>query len=237
LKKLVLSKIPAFQGRDARNNQLILETLALTGPLIKYDIFKELKKVGVKHYPTISRRVDDLKRRGYIETAGTRLVKVGKRREESSTYGITWRGFIASLAIETIRKNIPIVLERNFLLEKVLPESVPKQIIINILNELFSQEELEVITGALLEGFLRAIPENIELIKEEEYIAYIIPALIKSPNVWSKISEKDLSKLFQIQGMPELFLKLIENFETQLIEMLEVIQTIKKQLKQFIIYA
>ena len=65
--EIIRAKVPAFQGRDAKNNKLVLETFALHGPLIKYDVFKALKSKGVKHYPTISRRVDDLRKRGYLD--------------------------------------------------------------------------------------------------------------------------------------------------------------------------
>jgi len=233
LKELIITKIPAFQGKAASNNRLILKTLAIEGPLIKYDIYKVLKPVGVKHYPTISRRVDDLRGRGYLETAGTRQIRVGKRIEESSTYDLTLRGIVACLAIEDVRKNVFAFLERSPLLERLLPKSSYEQIILDVVNELFNQNELETISRALLEGFLRAIPENIELLKEEEYIAYIIPAIIKSPKIWDRLAPKDLSKLFQIEGLPEWLFRIIDDFEAQLTQTLRAIQPIKTQLYEY----
>jgi hypothetical protein len=232
--ELVSSKIAALQGKGSRNNKLVLKILALGGPLIKYDIFKALKSEGIRNYPTISRRVDDLKRRGYLENAGTRLIRVGKRVEESHTYGLRWRGFIACLAIGDARENLIRVLENNHLLEKVLPNSVSKQIIIDILKELFSQEELETISRGILEGYLMAIPENLEWINEGELVAYIVPALIKSSSVWTLISKKDLSKLLSIKGLPELLLTMTTGFEMQLNQSLEAIKVLKGQLNQYV---
>lgn len=231
--ELVSGKIAAFQGKASRNNKLVLKILALDGPLIKYDIFKALKPEGITNYPTISRRVDDLKRRGYIENAGTRLTRVGKRVEESHTYGLRWKGFIACLAIRDTQKNFITVFENNHLLEKVLPNSVSKKMIIDILKELFSKEELETISRGILEGYLRAIPENLESINEGELAAYIVPALIKSSHVWTLISKKNLSKLLSIKGFPELLLAMITSFETQLNQMLDAIEVFKGQLNQY----
>lgn len=231
--ELVSSKIAAFQGKDSRNNKLILKILALDGPLIKYDIFKALKPEGIRNYSTISRRVDELKRRGYIENAGTRLTRVGKRVEESHTYGLRWKGFIACLAIRNAQENFIRVFENNHLLEKVLPNSVSKKMIIDILKELFSKEELEMISRGILEGYLMAIPENLESVSEGELAAYIVPALIKSSQVWTLIGQKDLSRLLSIKGFPELLFAVITSFETPLNQMLDAIQVLKGQLNQY----
>lgn len=231
--ELISSKIAAFQGKDSRNNKLVLKILALDGPLIKYDIFKALKPEGIRNYPTISRRVDELKRRGYIENAGTRPTRVGKRVEESHTYGLRWKGFIACLALRDAQENFIRVFENNHLLEKVLPNSVSKKMIINILRELFSKEELETISKGILEGYLMAIPDNLESISEGELAAYIVPALIKSSQVWTLIGQKDLSKLLSIKGFPELLSEVITSFETPLNQMLDAIQVLKGQLDQY----
>jgi hypothetical protein len=79
IEELTLIRIPALRGRHESNNRFVLETLALQGPLIKYDIYKALKQRGIKHYPTISRRVDDLKKKGSVGASGKRIIKVGRR--------------------------------------------------------------------------------------------------------------------------------------------------------------
>ena len=231
--EIIKAKVPAFQGRDARNNKLVLETLALRGPLIKYDIFKALKSRGVKHYPTISRRVDDLRQRGYLDVAGKRLIIVGKRKDESPTYSLTWRGFIASLAIETVTEDTPTVLETNPLLEFSLPYEVPREMVINVLKELFTPREIGIIARALLIGFLNALPRNIESIKQENYFAYLVPGFVEAPEIREKFEKKDLNKLLQIPGLLELALDLVKTYERQLSDALSAIQVIKTELTKY----
>jgi len=233
LDRLASSKISAFQGKESRNNRLILESLALNGPAIKYGIFRVLKNT-IENYPTISRRVDDLKRGGYIEAAGTRAVKVGNRIGESHIYGLTWRGFFASLAIENVRRNLLAVLEANSVLERMLPKSIPKRVVIDVLNNMFSKEELDRVVGGFLQGYLMAIPDNLESVKDAESVAYLVPAFIRSPNVWADVSKKDLSSLFLIEGFPQLLLDMIEKFETQMAQTLEAIRSLKGIIQPFV---
>lgn len=228
--EFVRIRIPAFRGRDERNNRLVLETIALQGPLIKYDIFKALKSRNVKHYPTISRRVDGLKKKGYIDAAGKRVITVGKRVEESPTYGLTWRGLIASLTTNQVAREVSVVLKNNPLLR--IP--FPKEIVTNVLNELFSPRETEVIVHALLEGFLRAIPRDIESIEQEKYIAYLIPAMAETPEIREKFEGKNLTKLYQIPGFLDFIMRLINASERQLTDLLAGVQIIKKELSTHI---
>ena len=232
--EIIRAKVPAFQGRDARNNKLVLETLALRGSLIKYDIFKALKSKGVKHYPTISRRVDNLRQRGYLDVAGKRLIIVGRRKEQSPTYSLTWRGFIASLAIETVTEEIPTVLENNPLLEFDLPYEVPKEMIIDVLKELFTSREIGIVLHALLVGFLTALPRNIESIKQENYFAYLVPGLLETPEIRKRFERKDLNKVLQIPGLLEMAFDLVKTYERQLSDMLIAIQIIKKELTEHV---
>ena len=99
--------------------------------------------------------------------------------------------------------------------------------VISIIDGLFDQDELDLILSALFEGFLRAIPENLESLKEEEYAAYILPALIRSPKISDTFSGKDFTQLLQIEGLPEFLLGFIENYERVLKQSLEAIQLIK----------
>ena len=157
--ELVKVRIPSLGKRAAGNNKAILEKIALEGPLLKYDVSKSLN-LSLSDYGTISRRIDALTKAGYLEEAGKRATRRGKQTKQS-LYGLTWRGFIASLTIKEVRENILQVLRRNPLL--AFPE---KEIILLILEELVTQQELETITRTVLEAFLRTIP-NLELVKNE----------------------------------------------------------------------
>jgi len=228
-KELVESKIAVLRGRGSANNGAVLGTIALEGPLIKYDLFKELKnsRRGII-YPTISRRVDDLVDRGYLETVGTRTIVVGKRKDESSTYGLTWKGFIASLTIETVAQDILRVLEKNSHLKFPFPRKVP----LRIIGEIFTKGELRLIGQALLTGYLRAIPKDLEYIKPEQYLMYLFPAFTEAPKIQEKFEEKDLSRLLQIPEVSEFISKLLNDTEKMLEEPLLGIKEIKKGLSK-----
>lgn len=230
IEELTRIRIPALRGRHESNNRLVLETLALQGPLIKYDIFKALKHRGTKHYPTISRRVDDLKKKGYVGVSGKRVITVGRRVERSPTYSLTWMGFVASLSIRTAARKVPAVLKNNPLLK--IP--FPKKLVVSVLDELFTPREIEVLVHALLEGFLRAIPRDIESIEQEKYIAYLVPAIVETPEIRERFEGKDLTKLYQIPGFLDYVLNLIDNTERQLTEFLAGVQTVKKDLNTYI---
>jgi DNA-directed RNA polymerase subunit RPC12/RpoP len=163
------------------------------------------------------------------------LITVGKRREDSPTYALTWRGFIASLVTETVIGDIPSVLRNNPLLKFDLPHEVPKEMVINVVKELFTPREIGIIARALLVGFLRALPRNIESIKQENYIAYLVPGLAEVPEIREKFEEKDLTRLLQIPGLPELALDLIKTYEGQLSEVLKGIQVIKRELTKYMV--
>ena len=227
---IIKARIPAFSGRDSRNNRLIIETLALHGPLIKYDIFKILRSTGIEHYSTISRRVDNMVKRGYLGVAGTRMITVGKRREESSTYSLTWRGFIASLTSKAVSENIPAVFEKNPLLQFNLPYNVPKDLLINVIKELFTPREISILANAILLGFLKALPRDVESIKEENYITYVVPAFTEVPEIKEEIQERDWTRLLEIPGVNALLLDLVEKYEKQVRELLKGLRIIKKEL-------
>jgi len=192
--ELVELKIPALSGRGAKNNKLILKTIALSGPLLKYDIFKDAQ---IDRYSTISRRVDGLIKKECLEEANQRITKRGKKKVESM-YGLTWRGFITSLTIKEVRENIIQVLKRNPLL--TFPE---KEIVLPILEELVTQNELETIATTVLEAFLKTIP-NLELIEIEpmSIFAWLLSSI-------KEFKFPDDFKLSRIQDEEEL-LKLLD---------------------------
>jgi hypothetical protein len=96
----------------------------------------------------------------YLKEAGKRATRRGKQTKQS-LYGLTWRGFIASLTIKKVRENILQVLKRNPLL--AFPE---KETVLPILEDLVTKQELETIARSVLEAFLKTIP-TLEFVKNE----------------------------------------------------------------------
>jgi len=188
--ELLPMKIPILGGMGSDNNALILEHIATSGPLLKYDIFKDL---GFARYSTVSRRVDDLRKRGYLAEAGKRLTERGKHIEESM-YGLTWRGFVASLSRKKVRANITHVLRKNPLL--TLPE---KESILLVLDEIVTPEEFETISRPILEAYLEAIP-NLEMIKDDQLWVWLF-AIRDFPR---------LPENFKLTKMPENVLELLD---------------------------
>jgi hypothetical protein len=125
---------------------------------------------------------------------------------------------------------VPTVLKNNPLLK--IP--FPKKLVVRALDELFTPREIEVIVHALLEGFLRAIPRNVESIEQEKYIAYLVPAMVETPEIRERFEGKDLSKLYQIPGFLDYTLNLVNNAERQLADALAGVQTVKKELNMYI---
>ena len=159
LDELAMARIPVLGRRGAQNNKRILRSIALNGSSLKYDVCKNLE-LPLSRYGTISRRMDALKEGGYLGEAGSRATKRGKQ-EDQSLYGLTWRGFIASITMNEVRENILQVLRVNPLLD--FPE---KESVLPILGDLITNLELETIARSVLEAFLKTIP-NLELVENE----------------------------------------------------------------------
>jgi len=231
-KELIESKIRILRDKGSENNARILEILSSTGPLIKYDLFKELKSCGHKNfnketrYSTVSRRVDDLVNRGYLQPVGTRTIIVGKRKEESSKYGITWKGFIAVLTIETVADDIPKILEKNPQLQFPFPREAP----IEMTKAIFSNRELKAIAKGLVTGYLRAIPKDLELLKSEQMLMYLFPAMTEAPEIRERFDKKDVSKLLQIPGVLNFISSLLDTTEKALENSLVAIRDLKNML-------
>lgn len=226
-KELVESKVGILRGRGSKNNELILKTLALEGPLIKYDLFKALKESGKNTlYPTISRRIDDLVDRGYLSGVGTRTIVVGKRKDKSSTYGLTWHGLIASLTVEEVAEDVIKVLKNNPHLK--LP--FPREVTLKIVKEIFGKEELKIISKAFLTGYLKAIPKDLESLRPEQLFMYLFPAITEVPRIQEKFEEKDFSRLLEIQEVFVFFTDLLEEAEKMYEEALSSVREVKKLL-------
>jgi hypothetical protein len=180
LEELISFKIPVLSGVGASNTAHIIEYLATSGPSLKYDIFKNL---NFARYSTVSRRIDDLRERGYLGVSGKRLTERGKQKEESM-YSLTWRGFVASLSSDKVKKDLINVLRKSPLLK--LPE---KEAILVVLQEVTTPEELSEISKAIFEVYVKTIP-NIEMINDNQLWVWlfamrefpVFPKLSKMPN-------------------------------------------------------
>jgi len=208
-------KIPALRGRAKTNNLLILETIAVGGPLLKYDVWKKLNERDVAEYSTVTRRVDALKKKGYLAEAGTRLTERGKQKAESM-YGLTWKGLIASFVSKKVRKSILQVIEKDPLL--VIPE---KEFVLLVIKEVFEVRELERIVYLLIYGCLRVIP-NLEDIREEELAVWILHGTAEIPPDLLRINAttektKDLTRLLDnpriLQYIKERIIPMIAEWE------------------------
>ena len=76
-------------------------------------------------------------------------------------YGLTWRGFIASIAINGVRRNLVQVLKNSPLL--IFPE---KELVLPFLEENLTVQEAEILARAILESYLKTIPD-LEYVQNE----------------------------------------------------------------------
>jgi len=220
---LIELKIPALSGKAADNNKQVLEILALNGPLLKYGILKHLEV----RYSTISRRVDDLTKRGYLTEAGTRTTKRGRQSEENM-YGLTWKGLIASLAIQNIRKNILQVFRKNPQLN--IPE---RELVLEVIDEIYTQEDMEDWSCSFLTGFLNCTAPPLDDILDEDLKSWLLPALRAAPqDQWKRSDTMNLFTLLDnpkiLQYVKEKYIPLIAEYERQLFEAYQLIKIINK---------
>ena len=135
--------------------------------------------------------------------------------------------------MKTVNDNVAIVLEKNPLLKFNLPYDIPKDLLLNVIKELFTPREFSMVTNALLLGFLKALPRDIESIKEENYLAYVVPAFTEAPEIREDFQGKDWTKLLQIPGVHTLLLDLVGKYERQLLEFLKELRIIKRELTNY----
>ncbi len=215
--------IGAFYGKDSKNNELILETLALNGPLIKWEVLKKVNEIKKRiTWATISRRIDDLKERDYLTESGKRRITVAKREEDTSVYGLTWRGLIASLTIKDVRNNIIKVIGKN-------PQLDPLQKLWLFVKGAYTQEEIREV----IEKFLKAledVPLELEYVNWMEFIFYVIPTLIeKFENL---LPDKNITEIEQSPELLEFFYKIVIQQEEYAEKNLEEIKKVKSWLEQ-----
>lgn len=220
---LIELKIPALKGKAADNNRKVLEVVALNGPLLKYGI---LKLMGGR-YSTVSRRIDDLNDRGYLSEAGTRTTKRGRQSEETK-YGLTWKGLVASLSIQTVRKKILQVLRKNSQLN--IPE---REFVLVILDEIFSEEDIEIMATSFFTGFLNSTAPPLDDILEEDLKSWLIPAFRAAPH--SQLKSTGTMNLFTLLDNPQIlhyvkenYIPMIVDYEKQLYEAYRLIKMVNE---------
>jgi hypothetical protein len=101
LPKQKTAKLSVFKGREAKLNKAIFQILALEGPLVAYDIYKQIRaQGGLRHtkYPIVLRRTKALEESGYLQKAGTRKTLPGSERV---LYGLSFKTYMALLLDNT----------------------------------------------------------------------------------------------------------------------------------------
>ena len=190
--EILSAKIPAIMGNTAKNNVPILLTLAEGGPMIKYGLYKEIGGTS----STIGRRVDDLKSRGYIAPAGSRFAFRGRQQPET-TYGLTWKGFIACLYFQRCRRNFVHILKVNPLLE--IPE---KDVVLTIFNKIFDEEYFDLVLYSLFCGYVLSGAPPIEIISEAALIGWVEPIISAAPHF--EIKKEKTVNLFTLLDNPKI---------------------------------
>ena len=183
--------IEAFHGKDGENNKAILEVIAFNNALIKYQILTELKGKKKITWATVSRRVDDLKERGYIRETGKRRNRVAKRDEDTPEYGLSWKGIIAVLTIKEIRTNITNVFNEVKKIDEYGLDPLNKAF--SIIRKVFTEDEIRKITDNFNNILINA-PIELELTTEEDFFYYLIPDLTRK-GFFDKMLKKDIKKI------------------------------------------
>ena len=219
VEEIVALKVPALRGRDAKTNLMILERLALEGAQTVWNINKRLGRTR-EQYPTIFRAVTRLKRRMYLSKIGT--VKMEKRKGRIPTYGLTWRGFFASLASDKVCTNILDVLDKIDYI--TLP--FPRDIIAPLAKALWDDEQIGKVARSVFQGYVTAIPRDVESIEIPTLVEYFFPAVFQaSPILFGAMKQKDPSVLLKypklVKWLEEITASQIEKFEKTLERMRE----------------
>jgi hypothetical protein len=204
LEDMVAWKIPALGRRDAETNLAILELLALDGPKTVWGTNKDLGRNRLQ-YPTIFRAVARLRKGRYLKR--TRYVKMEKRKERTPEFGITWRGFLASMTSDKVCKNIPDALRSNPQLD--LP--VPREVFFDLVGSLWNREQIEEISWIIFEKVIETLPYDVETTKDKLLLGYLFPALILALPELEKYPPKKPEEVFKHPKVLEFFEKQIDH--------------------------
>lgn len=221
--------IGAFNGKDSKNNRIILETLALNGSLIKWEILKKVTEKGRRiTWATVSRRVDDLKERGYIKETGKRRISVAKREQDTPTYGLTWKGLIASLISKDIRNNIIKALDNIQAIENNPLNPLDKAW--SIVKRIYTEDEIRDMTKNFFEA-INIMPLELEFANEMEFMFYLFPALI---NTDFTIPKKDLNELKQYPDFLGWLYNACVAQEEEMTKTLEAFRNLKLEIRKIL---
>lgn len=221
--------IGAFKGKDSENNRIMLVTLALNDSLIKWEILKKVTEEKKQiTWATVSRRVDDLRKRDYIMETGKRRITVAKRELDTLEYGLTWKGIIASLTSKEVRKNIIKVIEGILAVEKYQIE--PQYKILEIVRRIYKENEIRDMTEKFYEA-IKIMPLELESANEIEFMFYLFPALTK---IGFSIPKKDLSELKQKPDFLNWLYNACVEQEEELLKSLEAVRKAKLEIEKIL---
>lgn len=204
-------KIPALRGRKAENNKTILELVALNGVLNRYQLSNKSKQPIHKQkpaYKVVLDRTKDLTNAGYLAIVEEKPQKK-RSKEKTPGYGLTWKGFIASLSIDKVVINVISVLRNSPLLRLPMKETW-----LDLLeqNEVFSSEEVEAIARGIFRGLIEVLPHNIELIDDQNLLFYL--PLTKRFVDTDKIDKQKVSERITLLLRHPTVLNLLEKLKT-----------------------
>lgn len=218
-------KIPALSGNEAKNNYVMFEKLALQGPQTVWGINNLLSR-GRENYPTTLRAVRRLLRRGYLIQAGTARMEK-RKNEKTATYGITWRGLLASLASKGVSAEILGVFERNPQLRLPVIEG---QTFVSLAESLLGKDQVQAVTEALFDGFITTFPYDIEKTKDEVLVGYIFPTMMAASTALDKIKPIDSEELLKHPRLLNWMERGINSWEQKLERDLQKARDMKKWL-------
>ena len=231
-----LNKIPAFDGQDSDNNKRILKTIAEKGPQIKYSVCREMIEGSADEnvasqtrqlYPTVSRRIDDLVKRGYLKPVGE--IPAGKGPMKSKVYGLTWKGVIPVILLDP-SKNIIHMLKDHKLLDDDFYENL------KLFEAVYTAGEIKKISTKFIIKFLELIPFNIENTKDNELAAYVIPTILLIDKIYIDELIKSREQLSRIPFIRERFLAFLDDYiektEKSLGEAKHYRELIKEEIKR-----
>jgi DNA-binding Lrp family transcriptional regulator len=219
-----LAKIPAFNGQKAKNSRKVIKLLADKGPQIKYEIWDRMKPIP---YATVSRRIDDLVKRGYLGVATTTRTKTHYNPNASKVYGLTWKGLIAGLLLRPT-KDIGRIMKANPLLD-----FDHKDRLLGIIEAIYTPQEINETSEKVASAIIEHLPSDIESIPSADLGIYAFPTILSMGKElpFDKI-EKNKEKLLEIPIIKDTFLRIVDHSEKELRRNLESIELIRKLLTQ-----
>jgi len=214
---------PILSGKGAKNNRLVFKTLALNEPLSKYD----LSKILSIQYPTIHRRVDNLRKLNYLDIADER---VQEKRSDQKTflYSLTWKGLIISIQIEDVCNNIIEVFRNCPLLN--IPE---KEKILDLVesHQILSKEDTKHAIELLYEAFTDVLPLNFEYLPNNVLIYYLFQSIRETnydPKYYDIINHKKVVDILKHPNIKPILMKYLDYLDFHIEKMISTKEKIKE---------